>query len=161
MRIRVVPQIFYRQYCLPDSTRPVYEDPESPFWKEKNFITIRHSAEKDPFCAIPVEGENILRLRFDDVTEDPDGTLILFDQTMAGQIRDFIAKIDPEKDLFINCAAGVSRSGAVGDVLNDYFNKFLGFNALDDYYFKQYNRQIQPNPLVRRILHNELFKNDR
>ena len=53
--------------------------------------------------------------------------------------------------------AGISRSGAVGEVLNDYFNKYLEFNALDDEYFRRLNRQIQGNPLVRRVLRETLF----
>jgi len=127
------------------------------FWKENNFISIRHSAEKDPNCAVPVDGENILKLRFDDAVEDFDHTLVLFDAAMAGEIADFVRRIDTDRLLFVNCGAGVSRSGAVGEVLNDYFNRYLGFNALDDTYFRKLNPQILPNPLVRRILRDALF----
>ena len=157
MKIRVVPQNFYREYKWHISDLPVYNDVASPFWYEHNFITIRHSFEKNPLCAIPVEGPNILRLQFDDATENPNGDLILFDYAMAEKIKDFIQTIDTEKELFVNCAAGISRSGAVGDVLNDYFNRYRSFNALDDYYFRQFNRQICPNSLVKRLLQNALF----
>ena len=66
----------------------------------------------------------------------------------------FIRKIDTGRLLFVN---GISRSGTVGEVLNDYFNKYLEFNALDDEYFRRLNRQIQGNPLVRRVLRETLF----
>ena len=160
MKIRVVAQMFYKGYILQGAEVPVYQQPDSAFWRNNNFITIRHSSEKDIYCAIPVEGDNILRLQFDDVTENPDGDLTLFNTEMARQIRDFTAQIDQNKELFVNCAAGISRSGAVGDVLNDYFNRYLSFNAPDDYYFKQLNKHIQPNPLVTRVLRKVFFEED-
>ena len=156
MKIRVVSQLWFREHTWGLGPRPVYECPDSEFWRENNFITIRHSTA-DPRCAIPVEGENILKLRFDDAVEDPDHTLVLFDAAIAAEIVRFIRKIDPGRLLFVNCGAGISRSGAVGEVLNDYFNKFLERNALDDEYFRRLNPQIQGNPLVRRILREALF----
>ena len=85
---------------------------------------------------------------------------MLFDAELAAEIVRFIRKIDPGRLLFVNCGAGISRSGAVGEVLNDYFNKFLERNALDDEYFRRLNPQIQGNPLVRRILREALFDRD-
>ena len=160
MKIRVVPQLYYREYKWREEEKSVYNTPDSGFWVEHNFITIRHSAENNPFCGIPVERPNILRLQFDDVLENPDGDLVLFNIEMAQQIKKFILDIDRSKELYINCAAGISRSGAVGYVLNDYFNHHLQFNAVDDYYFKQYNRQIQPNSLVRDLLYKVFFDGD-
>ena len=160
MKIRVVPQLYYREYKWQGEEKSVFDTPESGFWEEHNFITLRHSAGNDPFCAIPVERRNILRLQFDDVLENPDGDLVLFNIEMAQQIKKFILDIDRSKELYINCAAGISRSGAVGYVLNDYFNHHLQFNAVDDYYFKQYNRQIQPNSLVRDLLYKVFFDGD-
>lgn len=157
MKIRVVSQLWFRENTWGLGPLPVYRCPDSVFWKENNFISIRHSAEKDPNCAVPVDGENILKLRFDDAVEDFDHTLVLFDAAMAGEIADFVRRIDTDRLLFVNCGAGVSRSGAVGEVLNDYFNRYLGFNALDDTYFRKLNPQILPNPLVRRILRDALF----
>jgi len=157
VKIRVVSQLWFRENTWGLGPLPVYRCPDSVFWKENNFISIRHSAEKDPNCAVPVDGENILKLRFDDAVEDFDHTLVLFDAAMAGEIADFVRRIDTDRLLFVNCGAGVSRSGAVGEVLNDYFNRYLGFNALDDTYFRKLNPQILPNPLVRRILRDALF----
>lgn len=104
MKIRVVSQNWYRQYYYNSGTVPVYEQPDSPFWKINSFI-----------------------------------------------------RIDPAHGLFINCAAGISRSGAVGEVLNDYFNRYSENNEADREYFRNHNRQICGNPLVRRILRNVLF----
>ena len=157
MKIRVVSQLWFKENTWGLGPLPVYRCPDSMFWKENNFISIRHSAEKDPDCAVPVDSGNILKLRFDDAVEDPDHTLVLFDAAMAGKIVRFVRRIDTSRLLFVNCGAGVSRSGAVGEVLNDYFNRYLEFNALDDEYFRRLNPQIQGNPLVRRILREALF----
>ena len=157
MKIRVVSQMWFRSTSWDSDPLPVYRRPEAGFWRENNFISIRHSAEPDPNCAIPVDGDNILKLRFDDAVEDPDHTLVLFDAEIAGEIVRFVRRIDTSRLLFVNCAAGISRSGAVGEVLNDYFNKYPGSNAADDEYFRRMNRHIQGNPLVRRILREALF----
>ena len=161
MKIRVVSQLWFKANAWGLDPRPVYQCPDSEFWKENNFISIRYSAEPDPNCAIPVDGENILKLQFDDALEDFDHSLVLFDVDIAGEIVRFIRKIDTSRMLFVNCGAGISRSGAVGEVLNDYFNKYLEFNALDDEYFRRMNRQIQGNPLVRRVLREALFGSSR
>ena len=129
----------------------------SIFWRENNFISIRHSSEANQNCAIPVNGDNILKLRFDDAVEDPDHALVLFDAAIAEKIVNFIRIIDTSLPLFINCGAGISRSGAIGEVLNDYFNKYIERNDVDAEYFRRMNRQIQGNQLVRRILSNALF----
>ena len=157
MKIRVVSQQWFKENTWNLGPLPVYQCPDSVFWKENNFISIRHSSETNPNCAIPVNGENILKLRFDDAVDDPDHTLVLFNAEIAGEIVRFIQKIDTSRLLFVNCGAGISRSGAVGEVLNDYFNKYLEFNAMDDEYFRRLNRQIQGNPLVRRVLREALF----
>ena len=161
MKIRVVSQLWFKENTWGLGPLPVYRCPDSVFWKENNFISIRHSAETDPNCAIPMDGPNILKLRFDDAVEDPEHTLVLFDAEIAGKIVNFVRKIDTSRLLFVNCGAGISRSGAVGEVLNDYFNKYLERNELDDEYFRRLNRQIQGNPLVRRILREALFGSSR
>lgn len=157
MKIRVVGQIWYRNFRWGDSTVPVYDQPESGFWNRYNFITIRNSFPDEAEWAVPVSGANVLKLCFDDATSDPEGTLILFDEAIARQIAAFLRQIDRNRGLFINCAAGISRSGAVGEVLNDYFNRCLEQNEADDRFFREHNRQICGNPLVRRILSRVLF----
>lgn len=155
MKIRVVGQIWYRNFYWRNDPRPVFELPTSEFWKQNNFITIRNSSSTD--WAVPVSGEHVLKLCFDDATVNPDDSLILFDETMAQEIAAFVHKLDTERPLFINCAAGISRSGAVGEVLNDYFNRYLADREADCRYFQEHNRQVCGNPLVRRILSSTLF----
>lgn len=160
MKIRVVGQLWYRQHFRGDSPLPLYESRDSEFWRSKNFITIRNSFEPDPDCAVPLTGENILKLQFDDITDntpEPDTACIQFNEEIAQQIVHFVNRIDRNRELFINCAAGISRSGAVGEVLNDYFNSFLEDNEPDRRYFIRSNPQINGNPLVRRLLRQALF----
>lgn len=158
MKIRVVGQNKYLQYYRNTDTRPVYERPDSSFWKTNNFITIRNFSETDDKGAVPVSGKNVLKLCFDDTTtDDSEKTLILFDEDMACRIAAFARSIDTMRKLFIDCAAGISRSDAIGEVLNDCFNRYRGNNGTGNEYFKIYNRQICGNPLVLSILRNILF----
>lgn len=156
MKIRVVGQLWFREHGWGGDTTPVYDQPEAAFWRENNFITIRDFLEKDEKCAVPVYGENILRMQFDDAVTNPNGTLILFNDLMAEKVVAFVKRIDRKGELFVNCAAGVRRSGAIGEVLNEYFNKYLENNMFDDYYFWHYSSQVNGNSLVRRLLRKAL-----
>lgn len=110
--------------------------------------------------------DKTLVLHFDDATEATVSrtgvSFKLFNKEMAWAICKFIEsklKEFPETDtIWVHCTAGISRSGAVGVVLNDYFNKFLENNPEDFYEFKHkgHERMLDPNPLVVRILKNEL-----
>ena len=157
MRIRVVNQLWFRQHCEPGSSVPVYEQPESGFWRDCNFISIRNSDEPDENCAVPISGSQVLKLQFDDAISDPDHTLILFDDAMAQQIAQFARQLDRARPLFVNCAAGISRSGAVGEVLNEYFNRYLEYRPGDLDFFRSRNRQLQGNPRVRGLLRRALM----
>ena len=69
-----------------------------------------------------------MKLEFDDVSErDVDNNCIFFDEILAKKIQEFVndIPINSEKSIYIHCDAGVSRSGAVGYILNEYFNKYL------------------------------------
>ena len=69
MKIRVVSQQWFKENTWNLGPLPVYQCPDSVFWRENNFISIRHSSETNPNCAIPVDGEYIPKLRFDDAVE--------------------------------------------------------------------------------------------
>lgn len=156
MKIRVVGQIWYREHGWGGDPVPVYERPESEFWREHNFITIRNSDVDDENCAVPVSGPNILKLQFDDVLSASEPGLVPFTPEMAQRIAAFAGALDRSRELFVNCAAGISRSGAVGEVLDEYFNCCLENNELDHLYFSRFSSQIQGNSLVRSLLRRAL-----
>ena len=70
-------------------------------------------------------------------------------RTYFEDIRGTSVEIEP---LLVHCTEGVSRAGAVGAVLNEYFNRVIGDHE-DDYrsFFVQ-NRRISPNPYVLRVM---------
>ena len=114
--------------------------------KENNFITIRDHKVETPVLNFHKDS-NVLSLMFDDVEESDEQELlerfhyIVFNEDMAKEIHDFVERIDKNKTLYVNCHAGVSRSGAVGIVLNEYFNRFLEDNKDDYEYFFENNKR--------------------
>lgn len=102
--------------------------------------------------------ENVLVLHFDDITNDIEvptlstneiKKIIAFTEKQAGKIIDFLDKNKDRKLAIVHCAAGISRSGAVGQFINDYFG--------EDYFkFKKNNPHIHPNPYVLRLLNNKV-----
>ena len=106
---------------------------------------------------------NVLKLNFDDISERDMNTNIhdeiFFNENLAKEIHEFINNISKNdtNPIYVHCDAGVSRSGAVGYILNEYFNKFLTNNENDYKAFNVNNSHIMPNPLVVRLLKRELF----
>lgn len=129
---------------------------------ENNFITIRDHTVNAPILNFHHQ-PNVLALQFDDVEDTDDPELlkrfgyVLFNEDMAKEIHKFVDNMDKSKPLYVNCVAGVSRSGGVGIILNEYFNKYLENNEWDYEGFFIQNRQIIPNATVSRILKYELF----
>jgi predicted protein tyrosine phosphatase len=133
---------------------------DKTFFANENryFISIAGIADgcEYPHPFLTKDSKRVLHLLFDDVTEtEKDNPSIrLFDETHANKIFEFIKTIPNDVELYVNCAAGISRSGAVGFVLNEYFNQ----NNIEDYSdFKKNNFQIQPNPMVKRVLTEIIF----
>ena len=129
------------------------------FCSKFDFISIFSSKDFSPLPDRP----NILKLEFDDITDmdipqkHADGSpLILFDAGLAGRIIRFIREIDRQKILVIHCDAGVSRSGAVGEQLNEYCNRIGGNDPRNYALFFEDNPGLSPNPLVSRVLREEL-----
>ena len=145
-----------------------YTDKNWFFDPKKIFITIAGLADgceyPCPYLANDKENSHkILRLLFDDVTEsEADNPCVInFTTEHAKRIKDFIDSFKEryhwfDGELYVNCAAGISRSGAVGYCLNEYVNNnrenIFWYNR-----FKEENSHIQPNPMVKRILSEELF----
>ena len=154
MKIRVLARIFFEKV----KGSPI----EAELLEKSKIISINSSWGFDdapPFSESFLKHPHLLTLTFDDICNEPEtpedlGNAILFDEDMAYAIMRFVD--DGKFPLLVHCTAGISRSGAVGEVLNWYFNRYLERNAGDDEDFLQNNRQIQPNTIVRRIMLEEL-----
>ena len=128
---------------------------EAELLEKSKIISINSSCGVDdtpPFSPELLNHPHLLTLTFDDICSEPETpeAAILFNENMAHQIISFAD--DGNLPLLVHCTAGISRSGAIGEVLNWYFNRYLKYNAADDEDFTQNNRQIMPNTIVRRIM---------
>ena len=122
------------------------------------FISINDSSGdyyKNPLFRI--NHHNVLNLWFDDVEKD--GQLSptnkeetkAFSSSQANTVIEFLNSNKSAKTLFVHCAAGISRSGAVGQFALDY----LKGNKES---FVTNNKHILPNGRVLRLL-NEALRN--
>jgi predicted protein tyrosine phosphatase len=80
--------------------------------------------------------------------EDEKKRVALFSYEIADQIMRFVD--DGKMPVIIHCTAGISRSGAIGSVLNRYYNSILANNKEDYDAFFLLNRKIMPNPNILR-----------
>ena len=129
-------------------------------WKERHIFrtsriisinSVSFPAEPPPFSEEFLHAENLLVLYFDDVDEGPTAMT----PAQAREIVDFACSGDP-RPIIVHCSAGISRSGAVGEVLNWYFNRYLEDNQEDYQRFQIMHRDLVPNAHVRRLLLAEL-----
>lgn len=99
--------------------------------------------------------KNVKVLFFDDVEEDLHdpkyGFIKAFSSEQAKEIIDFLEQHFDKKKCILHCAAGISRSGAVGTFVNDFFG--------GDYFeLMKNNPYIHPNGHVLRTLKREFMK---
>lgn len=145
MIINVVPRKFIKMFAKTDE-----------FFKNNNFISI---GEQEGYEGVSANGSNILKLVFDDSSPTETGCT-LFSPEQARSIKKFVDTIDKTKVLYVNCFAGISRSGAVGTVINDYVNCYLNDCEKNDDWdlFFQLNPQILPNAYVMRVMREEFWR---
>ena len=146
--------------CLP---RTYFEDirgtsVEAGLLEANRVISIQSANGWDsepPFSPESLSSPHLLRLVFDDCYGIPDdpierAKLALFTHEMADRILRFAD--DGSLPLLVHCTEGVSRAGAVGTVLNEYFNLVVGDHEGDYRSFFVQNRRISPNPYVLRVM---------
>ena len=109
------------------------------------------SSAMPPFSDL--HSKNLLCLTVDDIVWKIRG-MVLFNQDHASQIWNFVYHGD--LPIITHCHAGISRSGAVGEVLNWYFNSYLQQNSNDFTAFYREHPNIEPNPHIRTVLLEEL-----
>lgn len=130
---------------------------ERELFRDNRIISINSvsfPSEEPPFSEEFLNAENLLILYFDDVDE---GFLNAMTPEQARAIVDFVRHED-NRPFIVHCTAGISRSGAVGEVLNWYFNRFEADDS-DYRKFEIMHTDIVPNAHVRRLLLAELQRN--
>lgn len=120
--------------------------------KTCHWISISDDYDESP---LP-DNRNILKVYFDDAVTQDHPDMDLFDNNDAKRIITFVQHLPPTP-LYVHCYAGVSRSGAVGKVLNIYLNLMLRPNPADfKRFIAKYDNAIQPNRRVEQLLWLEI-----
>lgn len=104
--------------------------------------------------------DNVLNIKFDDLSDEEfkrvnRADLVLFTEEHARKIIAFLEKNRDKNYCWVHCAAGVSRSGAVGTFINDHFSDVHYFNFMDA------NRNIKPNSYILSVLNKVYYEGDR
>lgn len=90
-----------------------------------------------------------LKLSFDDIDYFVGENYVLFDETYADKILNFVEKNKHVDTLLVHCEAGISRSPAIAAAISKIY---LGYKE-DQIYFDKYS----PNMLVYNVLLNVAF----
>ncbi len=113
------------------------------------FISINDSCGTDEQPYFKEEHANVKTIFFDDIEEDIKhpkyGLIKAFNKEQANELVRFIEANKDKESCIVHCSAGISRSGAVGAFINDYFKG-------DCHEFKEMNPHILPNGHVLRRL---------
>ena len=133
------PQSIFENCCLISCVRTACELPDNVHWLRMSFLDVDSESDKT----------NQLIQAFPRLQRFEGGPgQILFNAYQANQIIDFILAHHAQPTsltLYVNCALGVSRSGAVATVA-------MEITELDAGEFARDNPQIGPNRDVLRIL---------
>jgi predicted protein tyrosine phosphatase len=119
--------------------------------------------EEPPFSRQYLNADNVLILHFDDL-DDPtseyqqSGHFITADDVEA--IAAFVEKPDP-RPIMVHCTAGISRSGAIGACLNEYYNKKIAHHEEDHDAFWYNHPNISPNLYIMNLLWKRLKLEER
>ncbi|MBR6470568.1 MAG: dual specificity protein phosphatase family protein [Victivallales bacterium] len=153
MKIDVVPWRFFKKISYSHQEREILDrcrvisilDSDGPFGRS-------------PFSPDMRLSPHLLTLRFDDYADSGLADSMGAELCGADDIRRMVKFVkDDGLPLYVHCAAGVSRSGAVGVAFDEHFNLRLG-NEADHAYFLERNPGLNPNPLVLSLLREALEK---
>jgi predicted protein tyrosine phosphatase len=113
--------------------------------------------EDPPFSKTFWARPNLLLLRFDDVEDPafaPSGSRYM-DEADAEAVARFVAA-DDLRPIIVHCTAGISRSGAIGTALNEYYNRKIANNEAEYAAFVRKHPHLNPNLLVMKLLWKHL-----
>lgn len=117
-------------------------------YKKTIFISILDSEGWFAVNQFEKDHTNTITLQFDDVLNSGElsptnrsGNTRAFETTDAKKILDLLDANPDAKNCIVHCAAGISRSGAVGQIVNDYYKG--DYNV-----YRRNNPRIMPNQMV-------------
>lgn len=151
MKITILPRSYFEEGMEGGEIRSLLSN--------HKIISIQSSSGWDsepPFFEELCSSPNLLCVTLDDYFGIPDDEeerkrVALFSHEIADRIMRFVD--DGKMPIIIHCTAGISRSGAIGSVLNRYYNSILANNKGDYDAFFLMNSKIMPNPnIVRAFL---------
>jgi len=149
MEIKVYSQYDFEQMCK----NKHLNDSNVEFTKDA-YVCVHNSKDMSPF--FKEEHFNVLNLFFDDWTpeevekmpnDDFKRNLVLFNQNMANQLKNFLNENKNANVWHVHCLAGISRSGAIALWLANN----LGLNA----YSLVRSFGLEPNMYVLELLRKE------
>lgn len=130
-----------------------------------NSVRIR---EDPPFSQQYWHADNVLVLHFDDVDSDDfpssgENRIVnshipsyqFMTEEDAASIARFV-RVPDLRPIIVHCTAGISRSGAIGLVLNEYYNRKHTPDEYAHEHFYRLHTYISPNIHVMRLLRKRL-----
>ncbi|MEI3002763.1 MAG: hypothetical protein V8T86_18060 [Victivallis sp.] len=108
--------------------------------------TLRPAARIPPFSPGYENAPNLLELRFDDVA-DPvrEAGGVFMSEADGDAVLAFVKRMDRTRQLYVHCTAGITRSGAVGEVIDWFVNCCLEKNHEDHAMFLRRHPYLVPN----------------
>ena len=113
------------------------------------FISIEHVSGDYENFVVPKD-EKFLRLYFDDVTESVLGSIPMT-YAQAVEIKRFLNHIAQNASVYVHCAAGQSRSTAVGIAIAEEYKAVI----------EHYSDEVRPNKLVYHLMKKAFFEDGR
>lgn len=157
MKIKVVPRQWLMERAGSEEEEALVRDWAVISLNTPGFTTFsgqRRQREDPPLSKKFWRSKNVLTQWFHDVNHFLFPEAVLFSEDQAREIAKFFREMRKEgRDILIHCTAGISRSQAVGMVLNKYANIILedNFEEYEEYERENYKRR-RPNSLVRKRL---------
>ena len=139
-------QVFPRTYFAERTGTPE----EAELLRTHRIISLNSSSGSTAMAPFSnLRAENLLCLAVDDIVWTIRG-MVLFNMEHARKILGFVE--DSPLPIMVHCNAGISRSGAVGEVLNWYFNCHIQQKQEEFQNFYRNHPQIEPNSHIRTVL---------
>ena len=120
--------------------------------KDVFYLSINNPDDEDK-TPIREDSDTFKSMWFYDIDEDiydevKDFTYKTISDEQVDELYDFIMKNKDKKNFVVHCTAGVSRSGAVGEFVNDLF----GIPYAE---FRKQNPNIIPNTYIKKKLNEK------